>query len=139
MAKTPKAKASLRVVDAVDTAEKLFLKGHSEIPPCSVPLCQAAQEFYDNYCRVLLKRGVLTLQNREAVERYAIGKDMIVRAYAAGKTPPRNGTEMMRNAEMALRKLDLNEAINPPAAKCANPFAGFGFARRARQGRVDRD
>ena len=135
MAKKDK-KPELRVVDAaLDTAETLFLKGHSKIPPCSVPLGKAAQGFYDNYCRMLLKRGLLTIPNVENVERYAIGKDLVVKAYTEGKKPQRFATEMMRAAEMNLKKLGLNEEIQSPGARNENPFEGFGFARRARQAR----
>lgn len=135
MAKTPKKKAELRHVDALDTAEKLFMEGYSDIPPCSVPLCKTAQELYENYCRMLLKRGLLTIPNREHAENYAIGKDVVIKAYAAGKNPPRYATEMMRAAKMKLDRLGLNDEIQSPGASNENPFEGFGFARRARSGR----
>lgn len=135
MAKTPKKKPELRVVEALDTAEKLFMEGYSDIPPCSVPLCKTAQELYENYCRMMLKRGVLTIPNREHAENYAIGKDVVIKAYSAGKNPPRYATEMMRAAKMKLDRLGLNDEIQTPSAESSNPFVGFGFARRARQAR----
>jgi len=135
MAKTPKKKAELRLIDALDTAEKLFMEGHSEIPPCSVPLCPSAQALYENYCRMLLKRGLLTIPNHEHAENYAIGKDVVIKAYAAGKNPPRYATEMMRAAKMKLDRLGVNDEIQSPGASNENPFEGFGFARRLRQER----
>lgn len=135
MAKTPKKKPELRVVEAFETAEQLFLKGHTEIPPCPVELGPTSQALYDNYCRMLLKRGMLTVQNVENVKRYCIADDLIIKAYAKGKVPARNITEMQRAAEMRLNKLGLNDEIQTPASEGANPFASFGFAKRSRQAR----
>lgn len=128
-------KRDLHVVDGEQDAEVLFLKGYSDIPPPSVPLGKAARDIYDSYCRMMLKRGLLTIPNHEHAENYAIGKDMVVKAYAAGKAPQRYATEMMRAAKMKLDKLGLNDEIHSPVRQGESPYQRFGFAKRARQAR----
>lgn len=114
--------------------EVLFLGSYSEIPESNVPLMAKGRKVYDEWCRTLLKSGLLTLATREYVEMLAVATDDIDDAVSRGKRPSRQAMEAKRAAMMKLEKLDAGAAIITPAGG-ENPYKQFGFARRAKEHR----
>lgn len=115
-----------------------FLQPLKEIPDPNVPLLKEGQKVYDDWCRTLVKSGMLTLKSREYVELLAIATDDIAYTINKGKRPTRQAMEAKRAAMMKLEKLDGNQTIVGPAGG-ESPYAHFGFARRARQRRHSQD
>lgn len=111
-----------------------FLPTFKDIPDPNIPLLDAGRKVYDEWCRTLIKSGLLTLKTREYVEMLAIATDDIAHAIAKGKRPTRQAMEAKRAAMMKLEKLDAEQTIVGPAGG-ENPYAAFGFARRARKRR----
>lgn len=111
-----------------------FLQPLKEIPDPNVPLMKEGKGVYDQWCRTLIKSGMLTLKSREYVELLAIATDDIAYTINKGKRPTRQAMEAKRAAMMKLEKLDANATIATPGGG-DSPYAHFGFARRARSAR----
>ena len=111
-----------------------FLTSFKELPEPNIPLLSAGTKVYQEWCRTLIKSGLLTLKTREYVEMLAIATDDIAYAIDKGKRPTRQAMEAKRAAMMKLEKLDAEQTIIGPAGG-ENPYAAFGFARRTRQRR----
>lgn len=111
-----------------------FLQPLKEIPDPNVPLMKEGRAVYDQWCRTLVKSGLLTLKSREYVELLAIATDDIAYTINKGKRPTRQAMEAKRAAMMKLEKLDTHAPIVTPGGG-ESPYAHFGFARRARQRR----
>lgn len=118
----------------VEGGEVHFLTSFKELPEPNIPLLAAGRKVYDEWCRTLIKSGLLTLKTREYVEMLAIATDDIAHAIEKGKRPTRQAMEAKRAAMMKLEKLDGDQTIIGPAGG-ENPYATFGFARRSRQRR----
>lgn len=114
--------------------EVVFLQPLKEIPDPNIPLLATGKKVYDEWCRTLLRSGMLTLKSREYVEMLAIATDDIAYAIERGKRPSRQSMEAKRAAMMKLEKLDANQTIMAGGGG-ENPYAAFGFARRAKQRR----
>lgn len=124
---------------ASEGAEVHFLPSFKEVPAPNIPLLKAGQGVYDEWCRTLIKSGLLTLKSREYVEMLAIATDDIAFAIEKGKRPTRQAMEAKRAAMMKLEKLDANQTLAGPQGQGGNPYANFGFARRARAKRHGQD
>lgn len=111
-----------------------FLTSFKELPEPNIPLLAAGRKVYEEWCRTLIKSGLLTLKTREYVEMLAIATDDIAYAIEKGKRPTRQAMEAKRAAMMKLEKLDGDQTIIGPAGG-ENPYSAFGFARRTRQRR----
>lgn len=111
-----------------------FLPSFEEIPPSNIPLLESGNKVYQEWCRTLIKSGLLTLKTREYVEMLAIATDDIAYAIEKGKRPTRQAMEAKRAAMMKLEKLDANQSIVTPAGG-EQTYSAFGFARRARNRR----
>jgi hypothetical protein len=111
-----------------------FLQPLKEIPDPNVPLMKEGHGVYTQWCRMLLKSGMLTLKSREYVELLAIATDDIAYTIGKGKRPTRQAMEAKRAAMMKLEKLDANATIASPSGG-ESPYAAFGFAKRARAAR----
>jgi hypothetical protein len=112
-----------------------FLTSFKELPEPNIPLLAAGRKVYDEWCRTLIKSGLLTLKTREYVEMLAIATDDIAYAIEKGKRPTRQAIEAKRAAMMKLERLDAEQTIVGPQGEGGNAYAAFGFARRARQRR----
>jgi hypothetical protein len=112
-----------------------FLTSFKELPEPNIPLLAAGRKVYDEWCRTLIKSGLLTLKTREYVEMLAIATDDIAYAIGKGKRPTRQAMEATRAAMMKLERLDAEQTIVGQEGKGGNPYAAFGFARRTRQRR----
>lgn len=112
-----------------------FLTSFKELPEPNIPLLAAGTKVYQEWCRTLIKSGLLTLKTREYVEMLAIATDDIAYAIGKGKRPTRQAMEAKRAAMMKLERLDAEQTIVGPEGKGGNPYAAFGFARRTRQRR----
>lgn len=115
-------------------AEVHFLPTFKELPEPNIPLLAHGRKVYDEWCRTLIKSGLLTLKTREYVEMLAIATDDIAHAVEKGKRPSRQAIEAKRAAMMKLEKLDASQTIVGPTGG-DSPYAAFGFARRARAAR----
>lgn len=115
----------------VEGGEVHFLHPLRDIPEPNIPLLKAGLGVYNEWCRTLLRSGMLTLKSREYVEMLAIATDDIAYAIEKGKRPTRQAMEAKRAAMMKLEKLDANQTIIGPQGG-ENAYAAFGFARRAR-------
>jgi hypothetical protein len=111
-----------------------FLTSFKEAPEPNIPLLAAGRKVYDEWCRTLIKAGLLTLKTREYVEMLAIATDDIAVTIEKGKRPTRQAMEAKRAAMMKLEKLDVADTIATPGGN-QSIYAGFGFARRARAAR----
>jgi hypothetical protein len=111
-----------------------ILDNYKEIPAPNVPLLKEGQRVYDEWCRTLIKSGMLTMKSREYVEMLAIATDDIAFTINKGKRPTRQATEAKRAAMMKLEKLDADTHIEGPG-RGENIYAAFGFAKRAKQQR----
>lgn len=120
------------------TATLHILDSYKEIPAPNVPLLKEGQRVYDDWCRTLIKSGMLTMKSREYVEMLAIATDDIAFTINKGKRPTRQAMEAKRAAMMKLEKLDADTQIEGPG-RGENPYAAFGFAKRARQRRQDKN
>jgi hypothetical protein len=108
-----------------------FLQPLKEIPDPNVPLLKEGRGVYEQWCRTLIKSGMLTLKSREYVELLAIATDDIAFTINKGKRPTRQAMEAKRAAMMKLEKLDANQTIASPGGN-SQVYAAFGFAKRAR-------
>lgn len=126
--------SDLPIEESVDPASSnvVLLGTYSEIPTPDLPLTPIGRKIYDEWCRTLLSAGLLTIKSKDQVEMYAISKSAIAEALKKGKTPPRNMTEAFRAASLRLEKLDANKTLGE-ASGHANPYATFGFAKRAKK------
>lgn len=111
-----------------------FLQPLKEIPDPNVPLLKEGHGVYTQWCRTLLKSGMLTLKSREYVELLAIATDDIAYQIRKGKRPTRQAMEAKRAAMMKLEKLDANATIASPGGG-ESVYSAFGFAKRARAAR----
>lgn len=111
-----------------------FLTSFKELPEPNIPLLAAGTKVYEEWCRTLIKSGLLTLKTREYVEMLAIATDDIAFAIGKGKRPTRQAIEAKRAAMMKLERLDAEQTIVGPSGG-ENVYAQFGFARRAKQKR----
>jgi hypothetical protein len=111
-----------------------FLPAFKEVPEPNIPLLETGKKVYDEWCRTLIRSGLLTLKSREYVEMLAIATDDISYAIGKGKRPSRQAIEAKRAAMMKLEKLDANQTIVTSGGG-ESPYAAFGFARRTRQRR----
>lgn len=111
-----------------------FLQPLKEIPDPNVPLLKEGHGVYTQWCRMLLKSGMLTLKSREYVELLAIATDDIAFTIGKGKRPTRQAMEAKRAAMMRLEKLDANQTLVAPGGG-ASIYAAFGFAKRVRAAR----
>jgi len=119
---------------STESGELHFLPTFSEVPEPNIPLLKEGWKVYQEWCRTLIRSGMLTLKSREYVEMLAIATDDIAFAINKGKRPSRQAMEAKRAAMMKLEKLDANQTIVGPKGG-ESPYASFGFARRARQRR----
>lgn len=108
-----------------------FLTSFKEIPEPNIPLLAAGTKVYQEWCRTLIKSGLLTLKTREYVEMLAIATDDIAHAIQKGRRPTRQAMEAKRAAMMKLERLDAEQTIVGTQGEGSNPYAAFGFARRA--------
>lgn len=115
-----------------DGGEVHFLTSFKELPEPNIPLLASGRKVYDEWCRTLIKSGLLTLKTREYVEMLAIATDDISFAIQKGKRPTRQAVEAKRAAMMKLEKLDAGQTIIGAQGQGSNPYAAFGFARRVR-------
>lgn len=111
-----------------------FLTSFKELPEPNIPLLAAGRKVYDEWCRTLIRSGLLTLKTREYVEMLAIATDDIAHAIGKGKRPTRQAMEAKRAAMMKLERLDAEQTIVGPAGG-ENVYSRFGFAKRAKQAR----
>jgi hypothetical protein len=111
-----------------------FLQPLKEIPDPNVPLMKEGHKVYTEWCRTLIKSGMLTLKSREYVELLAIATDDIAFTINKGKRPTRQAMEAKRAAMMKLEKLDANQTI-VTAGGGDSVYAAFGFAKRSRTAR----
>lgn len=111
-----------------------FLQPLKEIPDPNVPLMKEGHKVYTDWCRTLIKSGLLTLKSREYVELLAIATDDIAYTINKGKRPTRQAMEAKRAAMMKLEKLDANQTLATPGG-ADSVYAAFGFARRAKSAR----
>lgn len=111
-----------------------FLQPLKDIPDPNIPLMKAGRGVYDEWCRTLIKSGMLTLKSREYVEMLALATDDISYAIEKGKRPTRQAMEAKRAAMMKLERLDVAGTIVSPAGG-ESIYAKFGFAKRAKQAR----
>lgn len=118
-------------------ANVVRLDSYKEIPEPDLPLQPIGRKVYDDWCRNLLKFGVLTIQAKDAVEMLAIAKQSIAASLAKGKQPTRQAFDMQRAAMIRLEKLDAPETLGK-ADGHENPYAKFGFAKRERAKRFPR-
>lgn len=118
-----------------DGGEVHFLTSFKELPEPNIPLLVSGRKVYDEWCRTLIKSGLLTLKTREYVEMLAIATDDIAHAIGKGKRPTRQAMEAKRAAMMKLERLDAEQTIIGPQGEGINDYAHFGFARRAKQRR----
>lgn len=103
------------------------------IPELEYPLCDEAQIAYLKWARLLLDKGLLTSLSIESVKDLAIAEHDLAKAIRGGK-----GLRYPREARaMAMRKLTklYGNSSLPSSPAAANPYAKFGFAKRARQRR----
>jgi len=112
-----------------------FLTSFKELPEPNIPLLASGRKVYEEWCRTLIKSGLLTLKTREYVEMLAIATDDIAYAIGKGKRPTRQAMEAKRAAMMKLERLDAEQTIVGSQGEGQSPYAAFGFARRARQRR----
>jgi hypothetical protein len=111
-----------------------FLQPLKEIPDPNVPLLKEGRGVYEQWCRTLIKSGLLTLKSREYVELLAIATDDIAYTINKGKRPTRQAMEAKRAAMMKLEKLDTSDTLMT-ATGGENTYAKFGFAKRAKKAR----
>jgi hypothetical protein len=111
-----------------------FLSPLKDIPDPNVPLLATGRRVYDEWCRTLIRSGLLTLKTREYVEMLALATDDIAYAIEKNKRPTRQAIEAKRAAMMKLERLDVAGAIVSPAGG-ESIYAKFGFAKRAKQAR----
>lgn len=111
-----------------------FLQPLKEIPDPNVPLLKEGHKVYTEWCRMLLKSGMLTLKSREYVELLAIATDDIAFTIQRGKRPTRQAMEAKRAAMMKLEKIDSNQTLVTPLGG-ESIYAQFGFAKRAKRAR----
>lgn len=109
-----------------------FLTSFKELPEPNIPLLAAGRKVYDEWCRTLIKSGLLTLKTREYVEMLAIATDDIAYSIDKGKRPTRQAIEAKRAAMMKLERLDAEQTIVGSKGEGQSVYASFGFARRAR-------
>lgn len=119
---------------ASEGGEVHFLTSFKELPEPNIPLLAAGRKVYDEWCRTLIKSGLLTLKTREYVEMLAIATDDIAFSIEKGRRPTRQAMEAKRAAMMKLERLDSVGTIVSPSGG-ESPYARFGFARRAKQAR----
>lgn len=120
---------------AAEGAEVHFLPSFKEIPKPNIPLLAAGAKVYEDWCRTLIKSGLLTLKTREYVEMLAIATDDIAFTIDKGKRPTRQAMEAKRAAMMKLEKLDASQSLMTAAGSGENVYAKFGFAKRAKKAR----
>ncbi|MCQ8781710.1 hypothetical protein [Mangrovibrevibacter kandeliae] len=104
-----------------------------EIPPPSLPLNEAGVEAYERWSRTLQASGALTEITREWVEMLA----MAVHDLAVALKQKKSLRYPMEQKAKYLRKIEKLDVGHTPQAGGAteNPYAHFGFAKRARQRR----
>src|SRR5690606_9839903 len=122
-------------VETEGGGEVHFLTSFKELPEPNIPLLAAGRKVYEEWCRTLIKSGLLTLKTREYVEMLAIATDDIAFAIEKGRRPTRQAMEAKRAAMMKLERLDAEQTIVGPQGEGQSPYAAFGFARRTRQRR----
>lgn len=120
-------------IEPSERGEVHFLTPYREIPEPTLPLGPEGRRAYDEWCRNLLRAGLLTVKSKEVVESFALSVDATKRAIDTGKNI-RAALEMRRAAQMKLEKLDVDRTIITSAGG-ENPYARFGFAKRAREAR----
>lgn len=132
MRKTGQSDLPTEEGEETPSSNVVLLGTYSEIPAPDFHLDPVGRKIYDEWCRTLLSAGLLTIKSKDQVEMYAIAKSAIADALKKGKTPPRNMTEAFRAASLRLEKLDANKTLGE-ASGHANPYATFGFAKRAKK------
>lgn len=118
-----------------DAGNVHFLASFSDLPEPNIPLLASGRKVYEDWCRTLIKAGLLTLKTREYVEMLAIATDDIAFAIEKGKRPTRQAMEAKRAAMMKLERLDAEQTIVGTQGEGQSTYARFGFARRAKQRR----
>lgn len=116
-----------------------FLGSFQELPEPNIPLLENGRRVYEQWCRSLIKAGLLNLKTREYVEMLAIATDDIAVTVAKGKRPTRQAMEAKRAAMMKLEKIDANQTIIGAEGEGQSIYARFGFAKRARERRHRHD
>lgn len=103
------------------------------IPLPDFELREEAQDVYWKHCQMLRDRGLLTDSSRELVMSLAIATNELRRCLEKNASTRYPAQE--RNAALGkLNKLYGNSAVSS-SPEGANPYAAFGFAKRARQRR----
>lgn len=109
------------------------LETFTEIPEPQFKLSkETGRVTYDRWCRELIKAGKLTIKALEHVTSLAIADDELAKAIETGKSS-RGAMELRRAAMLKLEKYEADSHV--PVRQGDNPFAIFGFAKRAREAR----
>ncbi|WP_306049202.1 hypothetical protein [Oceaniradius stylonematis] len=109
----------------------------TQIPDPAIPLLEAGEKVYREWCERLIEIGGLTSIAREHIENLAIATDEIHLRREQGKVLPRATMELRRSATLKLEKIvgDVRDSPQGASPKGENPWAPFGFAKRARDAR----
>ena len=107
-----------------------------EIPVPTYPLKKAGKKKFEEWCKSLISAGLLTQKSLEHVESLSLATDLIIASISNGGKNMRAATEMQRSAMLKLEKLDADKGIKVKGNQGNNPFAKFGFARRARERQI---
>lgn len=127
-----RTKADEQTQDDVDNV--IALRGSfTSIPEPTLTLGKAGRKEYDGWCRDLIASRLLTREALADIESYAASVDMLEKAIETGKNF-RAAAELRRTALKSLKKYNAETANLAPVSG-ENPYAAFGFARRARQRR----
>lgn len=108
------------------------------VPPTRLPLNEAGKEAYVEWTQKLFAVGKLTDVSRVWVEQYASAEHDLYAAMSGGKSsryPSEQKARWFRKIEKLYGSSDTPQA----GGSSENPYAHFGFAKRARQRRHDQD
>lgn len=109
-------------------------------PAPDYPLGDLGLAKYNAFCAEFAEAGMLSGLVREEIMKLAVAVDQIARAYNEGKAPTKAAMEGQSSAIRALRRLQGDTDGGGDAAPSGdNVYASFGFAKRAKDARHNKD